>query len=116
MSIRYFRPYLTQQDICYILELSNQLPEELRNKFLTLKLKADIGLTKPAHTGAQSLDEKLGITNIGKSNREQAYNAWLTHKWNCSLDILEQAYSYILTQAIEVSQSDKEHFESTLFG
>ena len=122
MSIQKFRPYLTIQQIRYIVQLidsdNRSETEALRLKTLReLKLfiaKSDIGAVAPSLVTVErkSMTEQLGFSSPAEQ-REAAYKLWSANPQLCTEQQIQQATLYRYENNL-MSPEEEAQYESDM--
>lgn len=121
-SIQKFRPYLTVQQLRYIVQLieADNRSETEALKLRTAKelklflIKSDLGALTPAVVIAekQSMTERLGLVDP-VSDREEAYNLWSRNPMLCTEQQIKQARLYRYENDL-MSPEEEAEYENTL--
>lgn len=121
-SIQKFRPYLTVQQLRYIVQLieADNRSETEALKLRTAKelklflMKSDLGALTPAVVIAekQSMTERLGLVDP-VSDREEAYNLWSRNPMLCTEQQIKQARLYRYENDL-MSPEEEAEYENTL--
>lgn len=112
-----FRPSLTLSEIQFILSLIPPTSNpELRRKLEVFTLKAEHGITKPAHVvaGVKSLEESLGFTSSASSaNAKMMYEIWLKYPNSLTPQQLADVQDYRFMNSL-MSEEESAEYETKL--
>lgn len=107
-----FRPSLTLSEIQFILSLIPPTSNpELRRKLEVFTLKAEHGITKPAHVvaGVKSLEESLGFSTASSTNGKMMYDIWLKYPNSLTPQQLADVQDYRFLNSLMTEEESAEY-------
>lgn len=107
-----FRPSLTLSEIQFILSLIHPTSNpELRRKLEVFTLKAEHGITKPAHVvaGVKSLEESLGFSTASSTNGKMMYEIWLKYPNSLTPQQLADVQDYRFMNSLMTEEESAEY-------